>query len=335
MATSVGEFEISSEPEGTPSPDLSVPRAIQGRSLWAIAWRRLRRDRVAMAGGIVVVVLILVAIFARYLSAWYGTTPNRPYVNLLDPGTTMPLGSFGGVSGAHWLGLTPVTGNDIFVQLMYGLRTSMIIGFLATALSLILGVVFGVIAGYVGGFTDSVIARGMDLLLSFPVLLFGLALLTVFSQISSFAGLSGLPLKYAVIIFVVGFFGFAYIGRIVRGQVLSLRENEFVTAARSLGASNVRIMVREISPNLIGPVMVWTTLTIPNYILAEAAYSFLGVGIQPPGVSLGQMLSSAKTYLTVDPAFLFWPGLMIFVTVLAFNLFGDGLRDAFDPKSMR
>ena len=335
MTMSVGEFDVTNEPGGIPEPAVGGDAAVVGRSLWAIAWRRLRRDRVAMGGGIVVLILVLVAIFAKYLSAWYGVTPNQAFVNGLDASTTMPIGTFGGMSGSHWLGLTPVTGNDIFVDLMYGLRTSMIIGGVATLLSLVLGIIFGTIAGYVGGFTDTVIARGMDLLLSFPVLLFGIALLTVFAIIPSFAGLSGEPLRYAVIIFVVGFFGFAYIGRIVRGQVISLRENDFIAAARSIGASNLRIMTREIFPNLIGPVLVWTTLTIPNYILAEAAYSFLGVGIQPPSVSLGDMLSTAKTYLSVDPAYLFWPGLTIFVAVLAFNLFGDGLQDAFNPRSMR
>jgi ABC-type dipeptide/oligopeptide/nickel transport system permease subunit len=332
---SVGEFDISAEPGGLPGQELGDTAAIQGRSLWAIAWRRLRRDRVAMAGGAVAVFLVLVAIFAKYLCAWYGKTPNASFPAQLDPSTTMPVGTLGGMTGAHWLGLTPVNGNDILSNLMYGLRTSLIIGVLATVLSLVLGLIFGILAGYFSGFTDTLIARAMDLLLSFPTLLFSIALLTIFSIIPSFAGLSGESLRYAVIIFVLGFFGFAYIGRIVRGQVLSIRENDFIAAARSLGATNMRIMTREIMPNLVGPVLVWTTLTIPNYILGEAALSFLGVGIQPPSVSLGDMLSSAGQYLSVDPANLFWPGLTIFVTVLAFNLFGDGLRDALDPKSMR
>jgi ABC-type dipeptide/oligopeptide/nickel transport system permease subunit len=242
---------------------------------------------------------------------------------------------FGGASGSHWFGITPVTANDVVPNLIYGLRTSLIIGALATLLSLILGVVFGTIAGYFAGIVDSTISRGMDMLLSFPVLLFSIALLTIFAKVPSFAGLSGEPLRYAVIIFVLGFFGFAYIGRIVRGQVLSIRENDFIAAARSMGASNARIMLREIVPNVMGPVLVWITLTIPVYILGEAGLSFLGVGIQPPSVSLGDMLSDAGNYLEVDPAYLFFPGITILITVLAFNLFGDGLRDALDPKSIR
>jgi peptide/nickel transport system permease protein len=239
------------------------------------------------------------------------------------------------MTGKHLLGITPISGNDILAQLIYGARTSLIIAGLATALSLLFGIGAGLIAGYFRGWSDSVISRTMDLLLSFPSLLFSIALLTVFSIVPSFLGLSGQPLRFAVIIFVLGFFGFPYIGRIVRGQVLSLREKEFVDAARSLGASNYRIMSREILPNLLGPILVYTTLTIPNYILGEAGLSYLGVGVLPPTVSWGGMLSDAGQFYQVDPAYLFIPGLAIFITVLAFNLFGDGLRDAFDPKSTR
>lgn len=335
MTMSVGEFAPSTEPGDLGDPGTGDQHAIQGRSLWQIAWRRLRQDKIAMTGGIVCLILVLVAIFAKYLCAWYGKTPNEAFTNLTNAGTQMPNGAWSGISGTHWLGITPVSANDILANLIYGLRTSLIIGGLATLLSLVLGLIFGTLAGYFGGIADNAISRGMDMLLSFPVLLFSIALLTVFAIIPSFAGLSGMSLRYAVIIFVLGFFGFAYIGRIVRGQVLSIRETEFVAAARNLGASNFRIMVREIAPNIMGPTLVWTTLTIPNYILGEAGLSYLGVGITPPGVSLGDMLSSAGSYLEVDPANLFYPGITIFILVLAFNLFGDGLRDAFDPKSTR
>ncbi|MEO8889348.1 MAG: ABC transporter permease [Jatrophihabitantaceae bacterium] len=335
MTMPVGEFPLATEFRGTGEPEPGPSTQIAGRSLRAIAWRRLRRDKVAMAGGVVCILLFLVAIFAKYLCEWYGYTPNMAFPKLTDASTQMPIGHFGGMSGAHWLGVTPVSGNDILANLIYGLRTSLIIGTLATAVSLVLGLIFGILSGYFGGFSDTVISRAMDLLLSFPVLLFSIALLTIFSIIPSFLGLSGETLRYAVIIFVLGFFGFAYIGRIVRGQVLSIRENDFVAAARSLGATNTRIMIREIAPNLVGPVLVWTTLTIPNYILGEAALSYLGVGITPPSVSLGDMLSTAGDYLQVDPANLFYPGIAIFIAVLAFNLFGDGLRDALDPRSTR
>ena len=247
----------------------------------------------------------------------------------------MPIGSYGGISSTHWLGVTPVLGQDILAQLMYGARTSLITASLATLLSLVFGVGLGVVAGFFRGWADSVISRIMDLLLSFPTLLFSIALLTVFQLVPSFLGLSGTSLRYGVIIFVLGFFGFPYIGRIVRGQTLSIREKEYIDAARNIGATNWRIMSREVMPNLIGPILVYTTLTIPNYILGEAGLSFLGVGFQPPTVSWGGMLSDAGNYFTVDPMYLFAPGITIFIAVMAFNLFGDGLRDALDPRSLR
>ena len=330
MAMSPGEIEVA-----TTADSLRAEQAaIVGRSLWSIAWRRLRHDKVAMAAGIVILLLIFVAVFADVLTALYGQTyltqHNVGPGSLLDPTTNMPVGAFSGMSSTHWLGVTPVLGQDIFSMLMYGARTSLVIAGLATLLSLLLGVTLGLIAGFFRGVTDTVISRVMDVLLSFPTLLLSISLITVLSFINSSP-----IVRYGLIIFVLGFFGFPYIGRIVRGQVLSLREKEFVDAARSLGASNARIMAREIIPNLIGPILVYTTLTIPNNMLGEAGLSFLGVGVVPPTASWGQMLSDAGQYVQVDPMYLIWPGLAIFISVLAFNLFGDGLRDALDPKSMR
>lgn len=310
------------------------PEQIAGRSLFSIAWRRLRRDKLALAGAVVIVLFVLVAIFADVIAAIYGqsytTQHNSPGDNVLDPNTNLPIGPFGGISAKHWLGVTPSLGQDVFLLLVYGARTSLIIAGLATALSLVLGVSLGVAAGYFRGWIDIIVSRIMDVLLSFPVLLFSLSMIAVVALITD-ANIA----RFAIIIFVLGFFGWPYIGRIVRGQVLSLREKEFVEAARSLGASNVRIMSREIAPNLIGPILVYTTLTIPNNILGEAGLSFLGVGVQPPTSSWGQMLSDAGQTFQNDPMYLFLPGLAIFLLVLAFNLFGDGLRDALDPKSRR
>jgi peptide/nickel transport system permease protein len=316
-----------------------VPAAIRGRSLGQIAWRRLRRDKVAMAGGVFIIFITLVATLAGPITHWYGQLPNTvnnfPPHSLLDPATQMPIGSFGGVSGTHWLGVTPELGNDVMANLIYGARTSLIIGVLATLLAVVLGVSTGLIAGYYRGFADTALSRLFDLLLSFPVLLFSISLLAIFDDVPSFLGLSGVPLRFAVIIFVLGFFSFPYIGRIIRGQVLSLREKEFVDAARSLGASNYRIMSREVLPNLVGPILVYATLSIPINILGEAGLSFLGVGVPQGTSSWGKMLSDAGGYFTIDPMYLFVPGVALVLTVLAFNLFGDGLRDALDPKSRR
>jgi peptide/nickel transport system permease protein len=315
-------------------PQPEEASAIKGRSLSAIAWRRLRRDKLALAGAVVIVLMVLAAVFAGPLMALYGQdytqSNNTGTKSLLDPLDAMPLGSFGGISATHWLGVTPVTGQDILALLIYGARTSLIIAGAATALSLILGVSLGLIAGYFRGWLDNIISRTMDVLLSFPVLLLSISLITVVSFISNTEFV-----RFLVIIFVLGFFGWPYIGRIVRGQVLSLREKEFVEAARSLGASNLRIMSRELAPNLVGPILVYTTLTIPNNILGEAGLSYLGIGVTPPTSSWGQMISDAANYVQVDPTYLFLPGLALFIAVLAFNLFGDGLRDALDPKSTR
>jgi peptide/nickel transport system permease protein len=335
VSLSGGELEVVVSGSAVPTKPQGEVKAIEGRSLWQIAWRRLRKDKVSMAGGVVAVLLALVAVFANQLSALYGHDWKTQAPNLLDQTTTMPIGPFGGASASHWLGVTPVLGQDVFAGLLYGARTSLIIASLATLLSLVLGVSLGIVAGYFRGWSDSLIARTMDMLLAFPTLLFSIALLSVFSIVPSFLGLSGVPLRFGVIIFVLGFFGFPYIGRIVRGQVLALREKEFVDAARSLGASNFRIMVREIMPNLVGPILVYTTLTIPNYMLGEAGLSFLGVGVTYPTASWGQMLSDAGSFFEIDPTYLVAPGLTIFIAVMAFNLFGDGLRDALDPKSTR
>jgi peptide/nickel transport system permease protein len=331
MSLSQGELEVAAE---SPTVD-GAEKAIEGRSLRQIAWRRLKNDRVAMFSGIVVLLIVLIAIFANVLVSIYGQDPNAPHTDLLDQDTALPVGAFGGASSSHWLGIDPTYGRDILARLILGARTSLIVASLATLLSLVLGISFGLVAGYYRKWADAVISRMMDLLLSFPSLLFSLALLSIFTSVPTFLGLSGQPLRFGVIIFVLGFFGFPYIGRIVRGQVLSLREKEFVDASRSLGASDLRIITREILPNLAGPILVYTTLTMPSYILGEAGLSFLGVGIQPPTASWGQMLNDAGTSYQVAPWYLIWPGVALFITVLAFNLFGDGLRDALDPKSTR
>ena len=246
-----------------------------------------------------------------------------------------PLGPFGGISLAHPFGVEPVTGRDMLSRIVNGARVSLLIAFLATALAVGIGVVMGVIAGYFGGWVDSVIARAMDIFLAFPLFVFAIALVGVIP--SSAFGLSGNGLRIGLLIFVIGFFAWPYMGRIIRGQTLSLREREFVDAARSMGARGPYILFRELLPNLVGPILVYATLLIPTNILFEAGLSYLGVGIIPPQPSWGGMLSDAVTggFYSIDPMFMILPGAAIFITVLAFNLFGDGLRDALDPKGIR
>lgn len=306
-------------------------RAIEGRSLGRIAWNRLKRDKVAMAGGVVIIVLILVAVFAPWIVKLLGHPPDEYHQDLIDDTLLTPKGRWGGISRHFLLGLEPEKGRDIFSRIVYGSRISLLIAFLATLLSVVIGTVMGMIAGYRGGWIDSAISRVMDVFLAFPLLLFALALVGVIPDHAF--GLTGNGLRIAILVFIIGFFNWPYIGRIVRGQALSLREREFVEAARSLGARPAYIIFREILPNLVAPILVYSTLLIPTNILFEAALSYLGVGVQPPTPSWGGMLSASITWYQVDPTFMIFPGLAIFVTVLAFNLFGDGLRDALDPKT--
>ena len=324
-------IDVATSPGG-PEPAASVPgKAIEGRSLGQIAWIRLRQDKLAVAGGIIVVFLILVAIIGPFLVQ----SPTAYHSNLIDPVYSRPYGPLGGISLAHPFGVEPVTGRDLLSRIVNGARVSLIIAFLATALAVGIGVVMGVIAGYFGGWVDSVIARAMDIFLAFPLLVFAIALVGVIP--SSAFGLSGNGLRIGLLIFVIGFFAWPYMGRIIRGQTLSLREREFVDAARSMGARGPYILFRELLPNLAGPILVYTTLLVPTNILFEAALSYLGVGIIPPQPSWGGMLSDAvlNGYYSIDPMYMIIPGLAIFITVLAFNLFGDGLRDALDPRGIR
>jgi peptide/nickel transport system permease protein len=304
-------------------------KAIQGRSLGQIAWMRLKRDKVAITGGVVIIVLILIAVSAVLMDRVFGVIhPNEFHQELIDGTTLAPKGTFGGMSASHPLGVEPLNGRDLLQRVYAGSWISLLIAFLSTMLSVVIGTVMGVIAGYFGGWVDAVISRAMDVFLAFPLLVFAIALAGLLNTFN----VTGEGPRIAVLVFIIGFFNWPYIGRIIRGQTLSLRNREFVDAARSLGARGPYILFKELLPNLMAPILVYSTLLIPTNILFEAALSFLGVGIQPPTSTCGGMISDAVSYYTL-PHFMLWPGLAIFVTVLAFNLFGDGLRDALDPRA--
>ncbi|GAA0701142.1 ABC transporter permease [Kitasatospora atroaurantiaca] len=318
--------------EAQPEAVLSgMGEAIQGRSLGQIAWMRFKRDKVAVAGGIVVICLMLLAVLSKPIEWVFNLDPNAFHQNLIDPILLRPKGALGGISWDHPLGVEPQFGRDLLARIVEGAWVSLAVAFGATILSVAIGTVMGVIAGYYGGWIDTVISRLMDIFLAFPLLLFAIAL-SASLQGGAF-GLHGLTLHISVLIFVIGFFNWPYMGRIIRGQTLSLREREFIDAARSLGARGPYILFKEMLPNLVAPIIVYSTLLIPTNILFEAGLSFLGVGIQPPQASWGGMLSQAVGLYQADPEFMIVPGLAIFITVLAFNLLGDGLRDALDPRS--
>lgn len=299
----------------------------------AAAWRRFRRDRVGVVSGVVVMVILLTAILADVICGLLGIDLQRHIELLSIDNVGFPDGPFGGASAAHPLGLEPKTGRDVLALVLYGSRTSLTIALCSTALALLLAIVVGTVAGLLGGWVDTMLARGIDVLLAFPVFLFSIALLVVLGGVPTAGPLGGNALRVISMIFVIGFFAFPYGARLLRSQVISLRDREFVQAARALGARDGAILIHEIMPNLVGPIVVLAGALVPYSILSEAGLSFLGVGIQPPASSWGQLLGSASHVFTVDPAYMIVPGAAMVITVLGFTLLGDSLRDAFDPRT--
>jgi peptide/nickel transport system permease protein len=307
-----------------------------GRSLRQIIWARLRRDRVAMICLIILIAFYVIAIFGPFVASFFGISPYTfDSASISDLGG-QPVLPFGGISLQHPLGVEWGTGRDIFAQLIFGLRISLVIATTATLLTVFLGVFIGIVAGYTGGMTDAVLGRLMDLVLAFPFLLIVLALSGVMTdRLESLGVPAGNVSHILYLILVMSIFGWPYLARIVRGQVLSLREREFVEAALSMGAGRRRILFGEILPNLWAPILVYTTLTLPSYIGLEAALSFLGVGVLPPDVTFGAMLANSVAYFRVVPTYLFIPGGVLVILVVSFNLFGDAVRDALDPNVVR
>lgn len=312
---------------------------IEGRSPSQIAWGRLRRDRVAMISLTVVLLYICAAIFAPLISRFLGVDANAHYDRIGDG--ALPKGSENSflrsmISWNHLLGIEPLTGRDILAELIYGSRISLTVAFSGTFFTCIIGVTFGIIAGYSGGVIDALLGRLMDLILSFPTLILLIALSPIVVQLLDRKfGWDGPGGKVIFLVTVFGVFGWPYLARIIRGQVLSLREREFIEAAVSIGASTPRILVKEILPNLWVPILVYASLLLPTYISAEAALSFLGVGVGEPTPTWGRMLQESVNYRLVAPLYVFIPGTALFILVLAFNLLGDSIRDALDPRAGR
>jgi peptide/nickel transport system permease protein len=306
-----------------------------GRSLRQIIWARLRRDKVAMVCLIVLILFYLVGIFGPVVGGALGIDPYAFDSSAISDNGGQPVLDWGGISAKHPLGVEWGTGRDIMAQLLFGLRISLVIATSATLITVVIGTVVGIVAGYSGGWLDSVIGRFMDLVLAFPFLLIVLALSGVLTQRLTELGVpEGNPSRILYLILVLSVFGWPYLARIVRGQVLSLREREFVESAVAMGSSKRRILFTEILPNLWAPILVYATLTLPAYIGYEAALSFLGVGVLPPETTFGAMLANSVTYFNVVPTYLFIPGTALVILVVSFNLLGDSLRDALDPKAI-
>ncbi|GAA1932593.1 ABC transporter permease [Kitasatospora viridis] len=288
-------------------------------------WQRLRADRSATAGLVLALLLVLIAVAAPLICAIEGQNPTEYHNALLDSATGgVPIGGMGGASGRHWLGVEPGTGRDLLARLVYGAQISLGVAIGATAVQVGLGVLLGLAAGLGNRVVDTVLGRAMDLVLAFPGLVFAISLLAVVP--------AGFP-RPVLLVLVLGVLGWGGIARVVRGQVLTLRELDHVAAARLGGARGWRIARREILPALGAPVITYAALLLPSNVTAEAGLSFLGVGVRPPTASWGQMLSSATTWYVADPAFVLLPAALLFATVLAFTLLGEGLRRALDPRS--
>ena len=286
-----------------------LEHAEQGASLWRDAWQRLRKNKMAVGGGIILLLFILMALLTPWLAPYSYEAQN------LDLGASPP-------SASHWLG-TDVFGRDVLTQVMYGGRVSLAVGFIATAVALLIGVTWGAVAGYVGGRVDAVMMRIVDILYALPFMIFIVLLMVVFGR------------NVLLLFLAIGAVEWLTMARIMRSQVQSLRQQEFVEAAISLGLSPAAIIRRHVIPNALGPIIVYTTLTIPSVMLLEAFLSFLGLGIQPPQTSWGLLISYGAETMEEYPWLLIFPGLALTTTLFSLNFLGDGLRDALDVRGSK
>jgi peptide/nickel transport system permease protein len=326
--------------------------AVRARGYWEQVWRRFRKDKVAIGGGLFVIFLFLMAWVGAPIAAHLlGHGPNDLFGGAVYPDNSSragtPVGPWTHVSTAPYAGASghfPSTllifgadsplGRDEFLRLLYGAQVSLEVAIGAMLLSMIIGVTMGSVAGYYGRWIDTLVSRVTEIVMAFPVLLFIIALAsTIGDRLNNitFGGLIGEGVFTLVI--VIGLFGWYYPARIVRAQVLSLREKEFVEAARMIGATDSRIIRSHLLPHLLAPIIVYSTLIVAQNILIETGLSFLGVGIKLPTASWGNLLQEGYQYYLAQPWLMLWPGAAVLLTTLSFNLLGDGLRDAFDPRS--
>ena len=289
--------------------EAEVMEAEDGASLWHDAWLRLKKNRAAVTGGVVLAVMVVLAILTPWIAPYGYEAQN------LDLGATPP-------SAAHWLG-TDIFGRDLLTQILYGGRISLAVGFIATAVALVIGVTWGAVAGYVGGRIDSVMMRFVDILYALPFMIFIILLMVVFGR------------NILLLFLAIGAVEWLTMARIMRTQVQSLRQQEFVEAAVSLGLPPSAIIFKHIIPNALGPIIVYTTLTIPSVMLLEAFLSFLGLGIQPPQTSWGLLISYGAETMEEYPWLLIFPGLALTITLFSLNFLGDGLRDALDVRGSK
>ncbi|MEU7643253.1 ABC transporter permease [Streptomyces huasconensis] len=330
-------LDVTDKTDGTPSAPMK--QGSEGRSPGRLAWTRFKRDRSGVIAACVVVFFFVVALCAPLIAKAYGKNPYDTY-GLDQPGLlndfNYPVKPNGGIDGEFWFGIEPVLGRDVFTFLLYGIRNSLLIATATTVLVTLLGIAVGITAGYVGGKTDYLIGRVIDILLAFPSTLFYIAFFPVMISILV-SPEDKIPqwLTVTSLITVMTAFGWAPMARLLRGEVLALREREFVEAAKVTGASPARIIFKELLPNLWTPILIQATLLLPMFVTAEAGLAFLGVGLEEPTPDWGVMIQNGSKYYQDDITFMVFPGLAMVIFVVAFNLLGDSARDALDPKTKR
>ncbi|MFG2649103.1 ABC transporter permease [Streptomyces sp. NPDC048436] len=330
-------LEVTDETDGIPGSPKN--QGSKGRSPGRLAWTRFKRDRSGVIAAWVVLFFFVIALCAPLIAAVYGKNPYDTY-GLDQPGLlndfNYPVKPNGGIDGNFWFGVEPVLGRDVFTFLLYGIRNSLLIAAVTTILVTLLGITVGVTAGYLGGKTDYLIGRVIDILLAFPSTLFYIAFFPVMISILV-SPEDKIPLWLTVtsLITVMTAFGWAPMARLLRGEVLALREREFVEAAKVTGASPARIIFKELLPNLWTPILIQATLALPLFVTAEAGLAFLGVGLEEPTPDWGVMIQNGSKYYQDDITFMVFPGLAMVIFVVAFNLLGDSVRDALDPKTKR
>ena len=306
---------------------------LTSRSPRELAWRRFKKNKVGIAALCTSLFFVSAAVFAPVVAWLVNVNPNeRDTAALTARGET--IGRFGGMSWNHPLGVEPGIGYDILARLIYGARISFLVAAIATLASISIGLLIGLLSGYFRGRTDSVLGRFTDFLLAFPAFFMIIALSApMISRIEKSGLARDNSARVLYLILVLALFGWPYFSRIMRSQVLSLRERDFVLASRALGASHARIIFKELLPNLWTPVIVYLSLALPGYLAAEAVYSYLGIGVQPPAATWGLLISDSIKYIISEPTYFVIPSLSLILVVLSFNLLGDAVRDALDPKS--
>ena len=308
-------------------------QTIVGHSPRELAWRRFKSNKVAIPSLAIATFIALAVLFAPLIYSILGIDPEKRYLDAMDSRGEV-IGDLGGISWEHPFGVVPGIGYDILARLLFGARVSFLIAISATFVTVILGLFFGILGGYFRGKVDGVIGRFTDFLLAFPQFFMILALsapLVDRIQRSGIAHDNEARILYLIIIFSI--FGWPYLSRIIRSQVISIRERDFVLSARALGASNSRILIREVLPNVWTPIIIYVSLVLPGYLSAEAVFSYLGIGVQPPMPTLGVIIADSTHYMLNDATYFFVPSISLILLVLVFNLLGDALRDALDPKS--